>query len=125
MGVKFRHQGRSLSQGFDCIGLVIWTMKELGLTEFDRTHYAARPEEADELSAELARHLVQVPLSEAQPGDVLRFAIVGAALHVGIKSELGVIHAASAYGKVVEHRLDAKWQRRLVQAWRVPEPEKT
>jgi lipoprotein Spr len=120
LGVPFRHQGRSPRQGLDCVGLVLWSFHELGLTTFDHVHYAPLPADTASMDAALAAHLTPVPLQQVSPGDVLRFEVAGLQLHLGLATEHGVIHAAQVYGAVVEHRMDSKWQRRLIQAWRVP-----
>lgn len=121
LDVRFRHQGRSPVEGLDCIGLVIWTMRELGLSDYDYGHYAAIPADAAPMTAELERLMERIPLEQAKEGDVLRFNMAGVPLHVGIKTDIGVIHALSTRGKVVEHRLDEKWGRRVIEAWRIKE----
>ena len=49
----------------------------------------------------------------------LRFA--GEPRHLAILGEdETVIHALEGVGKVVEHRLDARWAQRCIAAWRFP-----
>lgn len=56
------------------------------------------------------------------PGDLALFAIEGNPQHVGLLTDyeggLGVIHSYAPSRKVVEHRLDKKWQQRIVKVFR-------
>jgi hypothetical protein len=113
----------------DCAGLVIMVAHELGLSEFDTRDYARQA--SDESMLEACReHLIVVPRSQAQPGDVpvMRFAnnrhigIFGDYVHGG----LSLIHAFSqAPRRVVEHRFTDDWLRAysasLLAVFRFPE----
>lgn len=126
LGTRFRHQGRTPAQGFDCIGLVVWTLTQLGLLQVDRTDYSRRPR-PEEMTAALQGHLIAVPLDQVQPGDVLRFksGLDGEPVHVGFATDRGVLHATATQRAVVEHRLDTLWTAQLVEAYRIPGLEDT
>jgi cell wall-associated NlpC family hydrolase len=55
----------------------------------------------------------------AGPGDVLWLRFAGDPRHILAGNE-HVIHAPESVGKVVEHRLDARWAQRCIAAWRFP-----
>nr|BDD46834.1 peptidase [bacterium] len=130
LGTKFHHQARVKGVGCDCIGLVVGVACELELKDkdgnllsnFDERDYAKEPN-GKRLQKVLDAYLRPIPLQKIKPGDVLLFRIQHDPQHVGIVSDypegkLGLIHCYAGTGKVVEHRLDDKWLRRVVSAYR-------
>lgn len=81
-------------------------------------NYISTPE-GDALLEELDKHLTRIPVPAAQTGDILVFSVGwnGVPRHVGIKSELGIIHADERAKKVVEVNL-GYLERLLVAAYR-------
>jgi cell wall-associated NlpC family hydrolase len=140
LGVPFWHAGRS-KQGLDCIGLLAVVAHDLEITDFDDVNYAPEPDPAY-LTAVLERFAVRKwqrlePFQETNgggrgagfgalslvPGNLLQFEILSSAQHCGIyaeneRGEGTVIHTYQSAGKVVEHRFDVHWQRRLFAAYR-------
>jgi cell wall-associated NlpC family hydrolase len=123
IGVSFVHQGRSIN-GIDCVGLVVLSARAIGIdTSADIINYSRLP------------HGVLLPIldecmtkvSDAneydkwQVGDVLVMKFINEPTHVGIWTGSTLIHTYSNLGKVVEHRLDDKWKRRVVAAYRLKE----
>lgn len=117
LGTPWHHQGRVKGVGVDCVGLVIGVARDLGLSAFDVTGYARRPLESDLLNGCHA-HMQPVPL--AFPGDAMLFRIDGQAQHLGIITDIGLLHAYAPMRRVVEHRLDEAWAARIVAAFRLP-----
>lgn len=115
LDVPFRHQGRS-RRGVDCGGLLIGIGLEAGLDIIPPDTYSRSPDTALIRSALLA-NCRAVPLAAAQPGDVLLLAFAGEPQHVALLTDIGLLHAWAKPGKVVEHRIDPTWQRRLVAAY--------
>lgn len=122
--VRWRHQGRSREDGIDCAGLVIVVAKAVRDSTFDKTDYPRQA--SDETMLKLcAQYLQRVRPNDMQPGDLAVFgfdnqrhiAIVGDYVFGG----LSLIHAYAPSRKVVEVRLDERWTRRLLAAWRFPE----
>ena len=123
IGVPFAHQGRNPAVALDCIGLACCSFAVAGMTRylaFDRVDYARTPH-GGLLEAQLAAAL-GAPVDGLQPGDLAAFRMGGAVRHVGIIAEgnngLNVIHTWSDIGRVVEHRLDDKWRRRIAYVYR-------
>ena len=121
LDVPFRHQGRSRA-GVDCGGLLIMVAHDAGLNIIPPATYSLSPDPqmiADTLQA----NCIKVPFYDIDPGDVLLFSFAGEPRHVGIASELtgepAVIHAWAKPGKVVEHRIDDLWHKRLRAAYRI------
>lgn len=127
IGVPWHHQGRDPVLGVDCIGVVIVYLRSLGYVIRDRTDYTQDPDGS--LYAETVRVLGE-PVAQGrnagqhiQAGDVVLMefsrhkprhaAIVGDHPHGPT-----IIHADNRERKVVEHRADEQWKRRVVGVWR-------
>lgn len=119
LGTPYLHQGRQPGRGLDCAGLVLWIAHELGLTAFEMTNYPRLPE-GDRLVA-LARRAGFSEVATALPGDVYCLRLVTHPQHLAIATEHGIIHACQKRGRVIEHRLDGSWRRRIVSIFRYPE----
>jgi NlpC/P60 family putative phage cell wall peptidase len=129
LGTPFEHQGRLKGVGIDCAGLVIGVARDLGIEYRDVDGYARIPS-GGELVRELERQMDRVPLAGVGIGDVLVLRIQHDPQHLAIVSAiapLAVVHAYAARGiasgrrsagRCVEHVLDARWQRRIVDAFR-------
>jgi cell wall-associated NlpC family hydrolase len=123
LGVPFKHQGRS-ARGMDCVGVLIDLSKYLQLGYQDmKQRYNTNPQ-TYVIRDELEKYLDPVPIKEMQPGDIVIMRILGNEPHVGIlaeyEGERTLIHSYQTVGKIVEHRLDAKWLRRIVGAYSIP-----
>jgi len=121
LGVPFRHQGRHPTAGVDCIGLLAIAAKTAGFQTRDHTQYGRRPVPS-ELLSRIAAHADEVPLEEAQPGDVLVFCIPKPDVpqHVGILTDSGtIVHTDAHVGRVVEITLSTAWRKRMHSAWRM------
>lgn len=126
LGVPFRHQGRD-RHGLDCLGLLVCVARDCGLrkdgallSDWDETDYGHTP---DAWRLWNGLHQLLQPVEFRQPGDVVLMRIDGAAQHLGLVgdysgNDVSLIHAYAPSRKVVEHRLDADWQNRIVQALR-------
>lgn len=119
LGTPFHHIGRQKGLGVDCIGLVSGVAIELGITHHDLKAYSRQPD-GETLLREFAKCLLPIPIEEAKPGDVLVFKFGRHPTHAGIKTDHGLIHTYAMLGLVVEHNLDAPWQKRLCAAFRYP-----
>lgn len=117
LGTKFVHQGRSV-HGLDCIGLVVLCADHVGVDiSADYTNYSRIPHGL--LMPVMQENLIAV--DEWEPADVLLMKFKNEPMHVGIWTGDTLIHTYSVLGKVVEHSLDEKWKRRIVQAYRIKE----
>lgn len=122
LDTPFRHQGRSRS-GLDCIGLLVLALADCGRAVDDVTSYGANPYRG-QLEANLLREFgPAISKADAQPGDIVAIDFAGATRHVGVLGEyvhggLSLIHTDQDVGRVVEHRLDGKWARRITGVWR-------
>lgn len=116
----FRHQGRMLSFGLDCAGVVIHVCRTLGIDAVDAVGYGRTPHD-NQLQTTLDAQpvLVRVPdIADRQPGDLLLMRFATDPQHLAIFAGSTIIHAHEASGKVVEHGLSPVWASRIVAAYR-------
>jgi NlpC/P60 family putative phage cell wall peptidase len=127
LGTPFHHQARLKGVGCDCLGLVVGVVDELGLKDkngqslaaYDEIAYSKEPDGAY-LTQKLTDLLEEVQV--AQAGDLALFSVRDNPQHLAILTDyegvLGMIHAYAPTRRVVEHRLDADWNSRLVKVFR-------
>ncbi|MFG1203223.1 NlpC/P60 family protein [Xanthobacter aminoxidans] len=126
IGTPYLHRASLKGHGADCLGLVrgIWRAV-VGPEPEALPSYAPYWAEAgrrETLADTARRHLVAIPLDEAQPGDVLlfRFREHLPAKHAALLSEGGrMIHAYDG-ASVCETALTPWWRRRLAYAFAFP-----
>jgi len=112
VGVRFRAQGRDPAFGLNCVGLVAAALgREVGADHPMRSRDIAR------VAREAAR-LGLVRADGERAGDVVLFESGPGQLHLGVRSEGGVIHADAGARRVVERPGTAPWP--VLAAWRVP-----
>lgn len=117
VGTPFRHQGRIIGLALDCAGLIVYIAAKFGLKSIEPDGYGRSPCNGMlEASADLQPYLMRV--SDMQAADVLMMRFTGEPQHVAIYTGDTIIHAYESIGKVVEHRMDDKWLRRVVRVYR-------
>ena len=119
LGTPFHHQGRLKFKGIDCIGLLVGVAKELGIFHHDNTEYSRDPD-GKTLIEELEKVLDPIPVENVGPGDILVFWFQRRTRHpqhVGIVTDVGVIHTYEKCGRVVEGTI-GKFQRHVSHAFK-------
>lgn len=133
--VPFRHHGRSY-KGVDCIGFCGLSLRAVGRYFQDLKQYPRTPD-GSTLRQGLVAHLGEsLTPEQMQPGDIalMRWHESDEKrwdTHVGIitdypvdPSSFAMIHAyrqaddPKGIGEVIEHRLGAPWDRRIVEVFR-------
>jgi len=103
----------------DCAGLAVGVARELGCPVKDRQGYSRLPN-GNEMESILDS---QCEVSKSiQVGSIL-FMPHMRTLHIAIVTQLNptyIIHAYQPNGKVVEHRLDSKWKKRIKKIYQWP-----
>lgn len=143
IGTPYVHQSRGPKGdegGCDCVGLLIGVAQELGImpNDYNPNGYG-RTGDAPMLETEMAKWAdlvidTQIPMTTndvkaiLQEGDVMIFRPGGVIVHSAIVTKIdygsgeeeqwGMVHAYSPMSKVVEHRIDDRWCRRMTQVWR-------
>lgn len=120
LGVPWRHQGRG-AQGIDCAGLVVLVGRDLGLADYDSTGYGRRAHGFGFVEHFRAA-MDGVPVTEAQPGDVLVFADQSYPCHCGfLTTKLGhphLLHAHALRRQVIEEPYAGEWPLKVKFAFR-------
>jgi cell wall-associated NlpC family hydrolase len=117
VGTPFHHQGRIAGVGMDCAGLIVHVAAKFGMASIEPAGYGRSPcNGMMEAAADTQPYLMRV--TDMQAGDVLMMRFTGEPQHVGIYTGNTLIHAYESVGKVVEHRMDDKWLRRIVRVYR-------
>lgn len=127
LGTPFVHQGWTKGVACDCIGLIKGVGVALGLFDYDEQSYKAQRYAAysmlpnpRKMREGLAEFFVPIEKAEALPGDIFYIAWAKEPQHVALMTDHGIIHSYSHVGKVVEHALDAEWERRICATYRYP-----
>jgi hypothetical protein len=120
LGTRFRHQGRIAGRALDCAGVLVHVARRLNLEHADPAAYGRHPCDGQlEHILDAQPALEPIALAERLPGDVAIFRVSAAEpQHIGILTDLGVLHAHALVRKVCEHRLDDVWTQRLVRVYR-------
>lgn len=128
LGTPFAHQGRTAA-GCDCVGLLYLACADT----HGYAHYLAhdirgysRDPHRDALTDGLRRAFGS-PVEDMRVGDVVAIAFPRLVRHVAVVGDyplggFSLIHAWNKAGKVVEHRLDERWQKLIRHIYR-PEPK--
>jgi len=131
IGTPYRHQASMRGVGTDCLGLIrgIFIQVEGHAPETPPPYspdWAEVPGASGVIVETMAdaahRHLVEMEVAEAAPGDVLLFRMSphGAAKHAAIQTPGGrMVHACSGRAVAEVHR-GQWWQRRLSFVFRFP-----
>lgn len=115
----FHHQASVKGVGCDCAGMVKGVWRELGNDVSGVPADYPRTPSNNQLIRILEQYLDRS--STMMPGDVLVFTLLNEPQHIGIMTDSNaVIHAYQPFNKVAEHRLDAKWQRRITACFSFP-----
>ena len=118
LGARFRLHGRDPLTGFDCLGLVIVALAEIGRPIHPTLGYALRnldPERFLELPATVGFLETILP---PETGDVLLLQAGPAQLHVAIVGvDGGIVHAHAGLGRVVRTPFPLPWP--VVGQWRL------
>jgi NlpC/P60 family putative phage cell wall peptidase len=128
IGTPYMHQAATLGAGCDCLGLLRGIWREIMGAE-PETPQPYSPDWAEagnreDLAAAARRHLSEIVVADAGPGDVLLFRWREGlpAKHVAILSAPDrIIHAHDGAG-VAEVWLAPFWRRRISHAFRFPTP---
>lgn len=106
VGTPFRPQGRGV-HGLDCVGLAIETY---GVpVESVRRNYRLRGEHAGEVRDFLSKQFRRVAATRLLPGDLMLMKVAAGQLHLGVRTDVGFVHAHAGLGRVVETPDEPEW----------------
>jgi len=116
LGVPYRHQGRT-KRGVDCLGLLVCSARDFGLTVVDNLAYGRKPCH-ETMKEGLLDHMVKINRADLRPGDVLyiRWPNDPHPLHLALVTSFNdsgvpiIMHAdCDKQRKVVEITLPLNW----------------
>lgn len=117
----FFHAGRSV-YGLDCVGLLVLAAKDAGVEVHDETSYSPFIN-ADYLKSRIDMVCRELTLGEEpQVGDLVLFRVSRSPQHMALITGLNpttIIHAYQTIGRVIEHELDAHWNKRIAGYYRL------
>lgn len=124
IGVPFLKKGRDMS-GWDCWGAVRFgLLNGFGVEVPSFTEDYTTSDDRESVSALITRESIdwpEVPLSEAQPGDVLILRVLGQPWHCGLVVEPPYfIHAGRSVGTVRTRWDSLLWEKRILGVHRHP-----
>jgi cell wall-associated NlpC family hydrolase len=119
VGASFRLHGRDPITGFDCLGLVLMAMAEIGRAVRLPVRYRLRnvdPERFFRMAA--AAGFAEIIEPELEVGDVLLLEAGPAQLHLAIVGTSGgIVHAHAGLRRVVATPFPLPWP--VVRQWRL------
>ena len=127
IGTPYHHQASRRGIGTDCLGLVRGVWRDLyGSDAETPPAYSRDWAEAGGQETMLdaaSRHLVRIPLSEIEPGDVVVFRLRSGvvAKHAAIIASPSTMVHAMEGAPVCEVSLSHWWRRRIAGAFRFPD----
>lgn len=120
LNTPFHHQGRQPNVGLDCGGLLVVALRAIGIQPVDMVAYDRRPHGGImENLLDSQPCLTRVQVSEMRPGDILLMRFKSDPQHLALLAGESILHAWEAAGRVVEHRMDNRWLRHIVRAYRL------
>ncbi len=117
IGTRFRPQGRVPGLGLDCVGVVLLAAAGAGVTLPALPVYALGGDHGA-LLADTVRALRLRRVRRAKPGDIIVFRLAAGHRHMGVLSDVGIIHAHAGLGLVVEGPVPGDWP--VAAVWGLP-----
>lgn len=122
-GTPWVHQGRVVPHGVDCVGLMLWTWRQLGISDYEPPPYP-RNAQWGQFVQHFRAHMTEIRIEDIQPSDVIIFRQSVYPCHCGIMTEAGedpkFIHSYLLRRRVVEERLSQLWKPVMVAAFKNP-----
>lgn len=115
VGAPYRAQGRDVATGLDCVGLVAFALA-VPASEVPGGYRLRGRNPADVSSCLRRVGLAEVEAGTAGAGDLAVFAAGVGQIHLGIITEIGIVHADAALRRVVERPGPAPWP--IASLWR-------
>lgn len=122
VGTPFRHQGREVGVGLDCVGVAIHCALGIGAEFIDQQGYSRSPSGHLLESALDAQPCLKLKrIEDIAPGDLLLMRFAKEPQHIaivtGTASNLCIVHGYENVGKVCEHTLSDLWYKRIIRVY--------
>jgi murein DD-endopeptidase / murein LD-carboxypeptidase len=110
VGARFRLHGRDPATGLDCVGVVACATGAIA-----PTGYGLRGGTVEQAAEAMARAGLAV-VAAAAPGDIVLMRTGPGQLHLGVRTESGLVHADAGLRRVVERPGAPEWE--VLGTWR-------
>lgn len=117
LGTPFQHQGRISGLAMDCAGVAAHVATRLNV-EFNEWPGYGRIPHQGLLEAVMDAQPCLTIAADKQPGDILLMTFERDPQHIAIYAGETIIHAYESIGRVVEHRLNAEWSKKIIKSYR-------
>lgn len=118
LGASFRLHGRDRLTGFDCLGLVLVAMAEIGRPVRMPLRYGLRNVDPERFLRLPATAGLVETMAPPEPGDVLLFEVGPAQFHLAVTAaDGGIIHAHAGLRRVVHTPFPLPWP--IARQWRL------
>lgn len=118
VGATFRPHGRDPVTGFDCLGLVLMALADIGRPVRFPLRYSLRNRDLGRFERLPAKAGFAETEAPCEPGDVLLLKTGPAQLHFAIvASRGGIVHAHAGLRRVVHTPFPLRWP--IVRQWRL------
>ena len=118
IGARFRLHGRDPVTGFDCLGLVLVAMRDIGRPVRMPLRYGLRTADPERyLRLAESAGFVEVTVPSAERGDIVAIEPGPAQLHLAVVVSGGVVHAHAGLRRVVRTPSPLPWP--VVGHWRL------
>lgn len=118
LGATFRLHGRDPLTGFDCLGLVLMAMADIGRPVRMPIRYGLRNLEPERfLRLPENAGFVEAADNTLEDGDVLLLAAGPAQLHVAVAVPQGIVHAHAGLRRIVRTPFPLPWP--IIGHWRL------
>lgn len=126
IGTPYHHQASVKGVGTDCLGLVRGIWREIHGTDAEAppayTRDWAEASGRETMIEAAQRHLVEIEIARARPGDVLVFRLRAGSVakHAGVMATAATMIHAMEGRRVAEVPLGPWWRRRIAAAFSFP-----
>ena len=117
IGVRWRHQGRSI-HGVDCVGLLVKVAQNCKLTDYDYVTYQRMPKRR--MLLEYFTHAQCTEKQNREVGDILLLNMGPYPCHCAIYCGDTIIHAFAPRKQVIEEPLIEFYEKRLSYVYSFP-----
>lgn len=131
VGTRFRYHGRIKINdrnkgGVDCLGLVLGVADEVGaeykgrpLSFYDDLSYPKIPKN-NQLKSAMDKYFLPINSKDTKSGSIALFQINKDIQHLGILSDVGLIHCYLQARRVVEHEISDDFKRKVLVCYDLP-----
>ncbi len=116
VGAPYRHQGRSINYGIDCIGMIYCAYAFAGFKADIPSDYGYMNNQALILSY-LSKYCS--PIDEPCLGDILIFRVKQSIQHMAMSSKLGMVHCCQKNRGIIDEPISNFWRKRMAGCFRV------